>query len=336
MTTRRERRFDAIWDLVARPVISLFQSVLTDVTLPIVSLVALGFIMQRRMHFDVATLNKVLMYVFVPAFLVHYLSASRLPISEVVPTAYFTVVQFLVLIPVGWLVALAFRYSNSFAGLVALTTVYANVGNFGIPLVQLAFPERYILHQSVITSLMTILIVTVGIWILAPPQKQGGFFSRLMLAFETPVIPAVCIGLLLRGFEVELPIVVGKPIELVGSVFAPLALFALGAQLGDKRPETLLAAQGGPERGWGALTLVVILKLAVAPAITWGLAIFMQLPEDLLDLVVVAAATPVGVIIAVFCLDFNREPRFVGKAILVSTLLSPLTVTAWIIAMRLT
>ncbi|MEO1204807.1 MAG: AEC family transporter [Pseudomonadota bacterium] len=317
--------------------IALFQSVLMDVTLPIVALVAVGFVMQRRMHFDVATLNRALMFIFVPAFLVHYLSSSRLPIGEVLPTTYFTVVQFLVLIPVGWIAALLFRYGNRFAAVIALTTVYANVGNFGIPLVQLAFPERYILHQSVITSLVTILIVTVGIWLLAPPERGQGFFNRLKLAFEMPVIPAVCVGLLLRGFEVTLPTVIGKPVEMIGSVFAPLALVALGAQLGDRRPETLSAeTTDGPPRGAGALTLAVVLKLLVAPAITWGLALFMGLPGDLLDLVVVASATPVGVILAVFCLDFRREPKFVGQAILISTLLSPITVTAWIIAMRLT
>lgn len=315
---------------------SLFQSVLTDVTLPIIALVALGFVMQWRMHFDVQTLNKVLMFVFVPAFLIHYLSSSSLPITEVLPMAYFTVVQFLILTPVGWLVAMALGYGRSFAAIVALTTVYANVGNFGIPLVQLAFPERYILHQSIITSLITILIVTVGLWMLAPAQRQSGLLSRLRLAFETPVIPAVIVGLMLRGFEISLPVVLAKPIELVGSVFAPLALFALGAQLGDRRPASLEQARAGPARGPVTLGLVVALKLLIAPAITWGLALYMGMPQDITDLAVVAAATPIGVILAVFCLDFGREPRFVGRAILVSTLLSPLTVTAWIIAMRLT
>lgn len=315
---------------------SLFQSVLTDVTLPIIVLVALGMVMQRRMHFDVQTLNRVLVFAFLPAFLVYYLSTSRLPISEILPVAYFSAIQFMVLILVGWLVAMALGYGRSFASIVALTTVYANVGNFGIPLVQLAFPEHYILHQSIITSLITVLIVTVGLWMLAPAERHSGLWSRLKLAFETPVIPAVIVGLVLRGFEITLPVVLAKPIELVGSVFAPLALFALGAQLGDRRPATLEQARSGPARGPLTLALVVALKLVVAPAITWGLALSMGMPQDITDLAVVAAATPIGVILAVFCLDFGREPRFVGRAILVSTMLAPITVTMWIILMRLT
>lgn len=316
--------------------IALFQSVLSDVTLPIVSLVALGFVMQRRMHFDVRTLNRILMFVFVPAFLIHYLSSSNLPIREVWPTAYFTVVQFLLLIPVGWVCALVFGFDNRFAAVLALTTVYANVGNFGIPLVQLAFPERFILHQSVITSLVTILIVTVGIWILAPPDRAQGLVARVKLAFETPVIPAVLVGLLLRGFEITLPTVVAKPVEMVGSVFAPLALIALGAQLGDRQPEGEARPRVDSGRGLGALSLAVVLKLMIAPAVTLAAATFMEMPNDLTDLLVVAAATPVGVLLSLFCLDFGREPRFVGRAILVSTLLSPLTVTGWILLMRIT
>lgn len=53
-----------------------------------------------------------------------------------------------------------------------MATVYANVGNYGIPLVKLAFPEPFILHQSVITSMMTMLIVSVGAWMLAPSRGE--------------------------------------------------------------------------------------------------------------------------------------------------------------------
>ncbi len=304
----------------------LFIDIAINVTLPIVSIAALGYLMQSRINLDVPSMNRLLMFVIMPCFLIHFLSSARQPVSEIWPVAYFTVVQFLVLIPVGWLAAMACGLPRIFGPLFAMATVYANVGNYGIPLVQLAFPPQFILHQSVITALMTILMVTVGAWLLAPTKDRSGFLSRIKMAFETPVIPAVILGLSLRAFEVQLPHAIATPIQLLGSTFPPLALFALGAQL---------AGRTAGEVAIGRLSIVLLLKLMIAPAVTWALASFMGMPDDLTDLLVVAAATPIGVLLALFCADYGREPKFVNSAILISTVLSPFTVTGWVMLTRL-
>lgn len=304
----------------------LFSDILLNVTLPIVALVGLGFGAQRRLKLDVPSLNRLIVFVLMPAFLVHFLSAANQPISELWPTIYFTAIQFVALMLMGWFAAKLFRLPDEFAPILAMATVYANVGNYGIPLVKLAYPESFILHQSVITSMMTMLIVTVGVWMLAPKRAESGVLARLKVAFETPVVPAILLGLALRAAEVRLPTIVATPLELIGSTFPALALFALGAQLADT---------GRGELKAGPMSLVLVLKLLLAPALTWVLALAMGIPKDLTELYVVAAATPVGVLLALFCAEFNRQPHFVSGAVLISTLLSPLVVTAWILVMRL-
>ena len=304
----------------------LFADILLKVTLPIVALVALGYVTQPKLKVDVGSLNRLQLFVVLPCFFIHYLSTATQPISAVWPTVTFTLVQFAMLIALGWVATRAFRLERSLAPVMALATVYANVGFYGIPVVQLAFPPEFILHQSIITALMTILIVTVGVWMLAPEGGGQGLFGRLRLAFDTRVIPAVAVGLLLRGFEVTLPAVLSVPVQLMGMIFTPLALYTLGAQLADSGKGTVTL---------GPLSLVTVLKLLIAPAATWALALAMGLPDDLTDLVVVAAATPVGLLLAIFCSEFGRHPGLVARAILVTTALSPIFVTAWILLVRL-
>lgn len=305
----------------------LFTDILMNVTLPIVALVGLGFGAQWKLRLDVPSLNRLLVFVIMPAFLIHFLSSARQPISELWPTIYFTAIQFVLLILLGWLAAKLFRLPMEFAPILAMATVYANVGNYGIPLVKLAFPERFMLHQSVITSMMTMLIVSVGAWMLAPKREETGVLVRLKIAFETPVVPAVLVGMALRAAEIRLPAIVATPLELIGSTFPPLALFALGAQLAETGRGALKV---------GPMSLLLVLKLMLAPALTWGLAIALSIPDDLTELYVVAAATPVGVLLALFCAEYDRQPRFVSGAVLISTLLSPIFVTGWILVMRLT
>ena len=62
---------------------SLFLSILFQITLPIVVIAGLGFVLQRWLKFDVATLNRFVVYVILPSFLTYYLSSATIPLSAV-------------------------------------------------------------------------------------------------------------------------------------------------------------------------------------------------------------------------------------------------------------
>jgi len=302
---------------------SLFLDILTKVTLPIIALVALGWMLQPRLKLDVGTLNRVQVQVVMPAFLVHFLSSGSQPISVVLPVAYFGIVQFLFLIPIGWLVVILFRMRPTLGPMMGLGTAYANVGFFGIPVTQLAFGPEYLIYQSVLTALMAVLVCTVGVALLAP--SGGSKLAKLKIAFETPLIPSVVLGLALRGFQVELPVVVSQPLQFLGSIFTPLALYTLGAQIASAKT---VRFEAFPQ------TVILLLKFLVAPLLSWWICTVMGLPDDVTDVIVVAAATPVGVLITIFAAEYKTEPEFISTAVVVSTALSPLVVTAWIIATR--
>lgn len=301
----------------------LFSDILTRVTLPIVALVALGWLLQGRLKLDIATLNRIQVYVVMPAFLIHFLSSGKQPLSVIWPVVYFGLVQFLILIPLGWLLVILLRQRASLGPVMGLGTAYANVGFFGIPVTQLAFGAEYLIYQSVLTALMAVLVCTVGVALMAP--AGGSRLGRLRTAFETPLIPAVVIGLALRGLQIELPTVVSQPMQFLGSIFTPLALYTLGAQI---------AAAKSIRLEFVPQSLILFLKFVAAPVITWGICMAMGLPRDVQDVIVVAATTPVGVLIAIFAAEYKRESEFISTAVVISTALSPIFVTAWIIATR--
>jgi predicted permease len=304
---------------------TLFADILTKVTLPIIALVALGYLLQPRLKLDVPTLNRVQVYVVMPAFLIHFLSAGKQPLAVVWPVFYFGIVQFMILIPIGWLLVLLFRMRRSLGPMMGLGTAYANVGFFGIPVTQLAFGPDYLIHQSVLTALMAILVCTLGVWMLAPAGEKG-MIDKLRIAFETPLIPSVAVGLLLRGFEIELPAVLSQPMQFLGSIFTPLALYTLGAGIAAQR---VVRLELGPQ------LLIVFLKFLLAPAASWVICILMGLPRDVTDVIVVAASTPVGVLITIFAAEYKTEAEFISTAVVITTALSPFVVTAWILATRM-
>ena len=303
---------------------ALFIDILTKVTLPIITLVALGWLLQGRLKLDIGTLNRLQVYVVMPAFLVHFLSFGTQPISVVWPVFYFGAVLFMFLIPIGWLASILLGQRRSLGPMMGLGTAYANVGFFGIPVTQLAFGADYLIYQSVLTALTAVLVCTVGVALLAPAGNSR--LAKLRTAFETPLIPAVLIGLALKGAGIELPTVVAQPMQFLGSIFTPLALYTLGAQIAAT---STFRFEVVPQ------TLMLLLKFLVAPLMAWWICTVMGLPRDVTNVLVVAAATPVGVLITIFAAEYKTEPEFISTAVVVSTALSPLVVTAWVLATRI-
>jgi malate permease and related proteins len=304
--------------------LDLFIDILNRVTLPIIVLVVIGWAVQGKLKLDVGTLNRVQVYVIMPAFLVHFLATGKQPLSAIWPVFYVGVVLFLFQIPIGWLTTIIFRQRASLGPMMGLGTGYANVGFFGIPVAQLAFGPDYLIYMSVMTALMTILICTVGVALLAP--AGGSKLGKLKTAFETPLIPSVMLGLALRGFNVEIPTLIAQPMQFLGSIFTPLALFTLGAQIAAAKIVTF---------EWVPQILILILKFLIAPLLAWGICSYMEFPRDITNVIVVAAATPVGVLVTIFAAEYKTEPEFISTAVVVSTALSPIFVTLWILATRI-
>lgn len=303
--------------------VGLFVEILTQVTLPIVAVMALGWFTQPVLKFDVGTLTRLQVYVILPCFLIHFLSTAALPLTAVWPTAWFTVLSFLILAALGWLAAAALRLDRSLWPIIGLAAAFPNSGNFGIPIAQLAFPPDYLLHQAVIVSLHTVLIAISVVWFI--DGRNGGTLGSLMALLRSPLIPAVIVGLLLKGFEVQLPTVLSEPLKLMGLAYVPLALFVLGAQLSGSTAPVCTRT----------MTLMLSLKFLLAPGLSWLLLIAFGFTHELTQVLVIAAAAPVGLLLAIFCVEHRVHANTASAAVLVSTVLSPFVVTAWLLLVRL-
>ncbi|MDX2263803.1 MAG: AEC family transporter [Hyphomicrobiales bacterium] len=300
----------------------LFLDIFSNITLPILMLVGLGYGVQKRFAFDLPTLSKLQVYVLIPCGILHFLTSARLPLGDALPTVWFTVAQFAAHVAMGWLVATAFGLSGAARTIVALGPGFNNSGNYGLPLIQLTFPPDYLLHQTIVLSMHMVLMASVGIGMMARHSAERP--KLITTLFATPMIPAVILGMALKAGDVSLPTPIALPLKLMGEAFTPLALFLLGAQL--------VGSMSGGERT--PLALGLILKLAAAPAVTWGMSVACGFPADLTALFVLGSATPVGVMVAVFAARYGCAPSLTASTVFISTVLSALTVTAWIYAMQ--
>ena len=298
----------------------LFLEILTTITGPIVVLIGLGWLAGHRLKLDAGGLNRLLLYVIIPAFLAHYLATSSVPIGAAWDTAWFTAVQFLALAAVGWAIARACGLRDGMPAVIGLAMALSNSGNFGLPLAELAFGPDMVLHQAVIVSTQSIFVFTLGFVMIlgAAGWRQG------LRGLINPIFPAVIIGLALNAFEVELPTLIGLPLEMLGRLYTPLALFTLGAQLTTIRTEGL----GRP------LALTAGLKLLLAPLLTWLALLPLAIEREIADLLTVTASAPVGVTLAILAAQAGRATGLSAAAVFVTTVISPLSVSLWLLFLR--
>ncbi len=300
---------------------NLFIDILFTVTGPIVVLIGAGWWLQPRLALDLASLNRLIVKVVLPAFFVHYLSTSDVPVAAAWNTAWFTALQFIGLTGLGWLVAKMLGLRGAVPVVIGLATALSNSGNFGIPLAELAFGADMILHQAVIVSAQSIFVFTLG-----PILLLGGSdgWRTGLRSLKSPIYAAIIIGLALNAFDVTLPTLAATPFAMIGSLYTPLALFTLGAQLAESKSDTLSMP----------VTLATGLKLAAAPFVTALVLIPLGFEPTLADLLIATAAAPVGVTLAIVAMQVDREVELATTLVVVTTLLSPVTVTLCLFWLR--
>ncbi len=129
----------------------------------------------------------------------------------------------------------------------------------------------------------------------------------------------------LLGFTVPVP--AETFLKLLGGAASPCALVALGLFLAGQRQHD------GSEAG--AVALLVALKLVAQPLATWALAHFLfHLPPLLTHAAVLLAALPTGTGPFMLAEFYHREAAITSRAVLVSTVLSVLSISAYLAVAR--
>lgn len=141
--------------------------------------------------------------------------------------------------------------------------------------------------------------------------------GRSILA--NPIIVAAALGLLYGMTGLGLPEMVDQTLDFLGQAAAPTALFALGASLSLRRIAGHLGAAG----------MMVVNKLFVHPLLAWLIfARLLEVDQLWINAGVIFAASPVGLNVYIFAQHYDANVESASTAILVSTGLSMLTITA--------
>ena len=302
---------------------SIFFSVVTEITLPVVLLAATGFGLQKWAKFDITTLNRLLVYGTFPCYIVVTLSQAEIPVAEAQWPAAFILGQFCVLLTIGWWVGNAMGLRKDLRAVVALGCAFPNSGNYGIPVIDLAFGGDMVFYQVVITALHSVVIMVAAPLLFA--GREGGIGAHLKTLVSNPMVPAIVVGLGLNALGLRLPAPIEQPAETLGDAYLGVALIALGAQL----------AASDLRIPMGPAAAAMGLRLLLAPVLTAGAVLVLPFSDQVAALLIVGACAPVGMLVAIFAAEFRGHAQLAAAAVMASTLGSPLITTLALVFLRL-
>jgi hypothetical protein len=240
----------------------------------------------------------------------------------------FTVALVAVMGTLAFLVGRFLRFPRPLLIALMLTVMFANSGNFGLTLVELRYGGAGLARGIVYYVTSTILVYTVGVF-LATLRTAPDWRLALRRLTRIPAVYATGAAIVVFTTGLQLPGPLLRGIEIAGGGAIPVMLIILGANLADL---------GGWADVVSSLRLALpgsLLRLLVAPLVGLGLTVLLGIEGQGRAVAVIDAALPTAVITTILATEFDVEPAAVTGMVVLSTLLSPLTVSFVISALNL-
>jgi predicted permease len=288
--------------------------ILFNILGPVALIVALGFVVGRYLDVDPATPSKLSYWVFGPAFVFDALFRAELAADVVVRVVAAAGGALLVSGLVGWLSSRLTGGSREENAAVLTTSIYGNVGNYGIAVVAFTFGAEALPLAALLMVVINITGLLVGVASATGIEHSLG--AAVRRALVAPMFVAVIPAVALNVGNVSLPPVLDRPVALLAQAMIPLMLVTLGIQL---------AGMGMPRLD-GVAARALAAKLVVQPLVAAWLVWLLGLDSVAAGAVVIQASMPPAVFAALIALEHDLIPDRVTTIVLGGTLLSVVTV----------
>jgi predicted permease len=282
---------------------------------PILLAAGIGFTLAKWLKINPRPLSQIIFYVFSPILVFKIMIGSHLSGQDILRTLLIALILMAAIGILSGLVGGILKFDRKILAAVMITSMFMNAGNYGLPLTNFAFGETVLAYASVFFVANALFTNTIGIVIAS--SGSTSVRKAIMGLVKFPAIYALAAGLLFLKFNWQLPTGIDRTVTLLSNAAIPSMLILLGMQMVNIRLNGHLLP----------LILTTSMRLLIAPLLAIGLTRLFHMSLPSTQAVVIEAAMPVAVLTTILATEFETEPTFVTAAVLITTLLSPLTLT---------
>lgn len=305
------------------------ESILS-ITLPFFFLVLTGYGAGRQNIINeagIAGLTRFIFYFALPAMLFAIMSSKSA--GEVLNGPFIgayilaAIIGFMLWAVLG---RMLFRTSLSEASLFGLSASYGNIGFMAVPLLTVAMGEAAAVPVALILMVDLVILVPLGVMLVEMGEGEENTWAHAWASIirtltRNPLVVSIFLGLAVGLSGIPLPGPVDGFARFLGSAAAPAAMFTLGAALSRR----------SASEGLGQAAYMTIGKLGVYPILVWGVMVAVGVDVFWLKVAVVSASMPIAANLFVMAEQYDVYPQATSTAILISTAISMMSLTALLI-----
>ncbi|MEJ5081912.1 MULTISPECIES: AEC family transporter [unclassified Ochrobactrum] len=280
----------------------------------------------------IAELNRFVVYLALPALLFDIMANTHG--SDLWQPGFISVflLSSAIAFVLPFLIRLRGQLSLADNALDGLNAAYPNTGYMGIPLSMIAFGSGVLAATTIsiiitvcVTFAFAIVLIEIGLQTEKKPLRLIWKVARSLV--RNPLLVAPFLGALMPVTGLTIPAPAETFLKMLGGAASPCALVALGLFLAQPRKIE--------RESINAIAFLVSVKLIVMPLATWLLAVYVfNLPTHLAQSATLLAALPAGTGPFMLAEHYRREAAITSNVILYSTVLSVLTLSAFLALIR--
>ena len=276
-------------------------SKIASITLPIFTLVLVGFLYSRRVKPDLGGSNKLIVDIALPVLI--FISLSSKSFDPVAALSFTGASIVLILLSglIAWPLA---KFSGATPQAFLPCAMFTNVGPIGIPLIALAYGPEGVATAVVLLVISNILHFTLGAGVMS-----GKVDWRMVYA--NPLVWATVLGVASSQLQVELPVWLNTSLTMLGSILVPMMLLSLGARLATSQVQD---AKVGAQSS----VLILVCRLVAVYAILW----MVPLQGVERGALILFACLPPAVFNFMLADKFQVEPNKVASTVIVGHFMS--------------
>ena len=306
-----------------------------NVIAPIFALMALGYLAVRYRLFPADGIKSLIAFVnnfATPCLLFYSILTSDLRSAFNLAIIGPFYIAALICFVLGIFVAIKlFKNRPGEAVSVGFSGTFTNTVLVGLPIMTRAYGVDSLPVTLSIIGLHGAILLTIGMVTMELVRRDGQPLGKTLLVAvkrvaSNPLIWGIAAGMI--GYFSGLTLI--EPAEafftMMSQAVVPAALFGIGGALNEYRLS----------ENWKQALVASLFKLVVHPAIAYVLMIWvLHVPMDIARYGILLAAMPSGVNVYVFATYYNRGISVAANTILIATIASAATVSAWLYILSL-
>ncbi|WIL49429.1 AEC family transporter [Bacillus bombysepticus] len=295
----------------------MFVIIILDVILPILILMLIGAILQRKFQFNLKQLSTLITYCLMPAAVFVNIYDIRIETGLLLQIIYYLMLYSLSLIIVSHFISKTLKLEKGESAALKNSISLMNSGNYGLPVSQLIFSHNPVgvSIQIFIVIFQNLLTYSYGIYnLLSATKTIGGIIQSFL---RLPVFHALVLGVLFQSFKIQIPNSILLPLNQLANGFVAIALILLGAQLSNIKLNFFHRV----------ITWALIGRLLMGPLLALAVIYILNIDGIVAQSLFIASSFPTSRNTSTIAMEYQIEPELHAQIVLFSTLFSIITVT---------